>query len=1134
MLQIRKDYEIPTNFEESSKAVIGEIIKGDFDFEARKEQALEARELVKFMFKNVMVRFNDTSILNEAYTAEDVVQEIFMMGSGMESPTRKSAYVYGVAEGLIVNGKYTGDVSKAGQELEYDHLHPHHVLMLKASKLIIEGDAENFNDNMDNAFKDFVVNIIPKTMDNAVKAMGMQYQMQEGYVSGLELGDLRGAFGRLYGSKTFGDKRLKAIEVLDPSQKGKVMGKDYTLSEPAVVESTGKKSIAYTEAIRKNNEMAKNGQVKGISIWDFDDTLARSNSNVLFTTPDGKFGKLTAEEFAKDGARLLDLGYVYDFSEFSKVVDGTPGPFWGKFIKRIKKFGIKDNFILTARPENSAAAIQMFLKELGVNIPIGNITGLANSTPESKAMWIVNKVSEGYNDIYFADDALPNVQVVENVLNQFDVKSKVRQAKGKKSINYSEDFNNILQRKSGIDASKVFSKTKGEKRGEGKGNFRLWIPPSAEDFAGMLYNFLGNGKQGEADMAWFKKVLLDPFALAYNKLNTAKQQASNEYQKLIKVFGKKKLQELVLEGDFTKEDAVRVYLWNKAGYEVPGISQKDMDELVGVVNNDSSLKAFADSVGIISKISDGYVEPTEQWVAQNIAFDLLQKGNEQRREDYLKDFKENRKSVFGEWDGNGKLVGPNMNKIEAAFGAELRNSLEDILWRMENGTNRSYGDNKMVNNFMNYINGSIGATMFFNARSAVLQTLSMANFVNWEDNNMFNAAAAFANQGQFWEDFTFLFQSDMLKQRRSGMTQDLNAAELMQFVTRSKSMSGKMSAAIQFILQKGFLPTQMADSFAIATGGATFYRNRINKLVSEGMSMEKAKKKAFLDFQEIAESTQQSSRPDLISQQQASVLGRLVLAFQNTPMQYSRLQKKAFLDLMAGRGDSKAHVSRILYYGFVQNIIFYSLQSALFALPFLDDDEEEEFLDGKKERMLNGMLDSSLRGIGVYGAILATIKNMYLRFNKERDKKGRSNYTYVVLEFANFSPPVGIKLRKLYNATQTYKFNRDEIEDGDFMLGAEAVSGVVEATTNLPLNRMTNKINNLSESLNAENATWQRIAMVLGWNRWDVGLNRKRNKKVQVGKRMITPKSKTKRKIDGIGKKRMINTSKKPKRKIAR
>ena len=48
----------------------------------------------------------------------------------------------------------------------------------------------------------------------------------------------------------------------------------------------------------------------------------------------------------------------------------------------------------------------------------------------------------------------------------------------------------------------------------------------------------------------------------------------------------------------------------------------------------------------------------------------------------------------------------------------------------------------------------------------------------------------------------------------------------------------------------------------------------------------------------------------------------------------------------------------------------------MFALPFLDDDEEEEFMKGKKERMLNSMLDGSLRGIGIYGAIVSTIKNM--------------------------------------------------------------------------------------------------------------------------------------------------------------
>jgi hypothetical protein len=35
-----------------------------------------------------------------------------------------------------------------------------------------------------------------------------------------------------------------------------------------------------------------------------------------------------------------------------------------------------------------------------------NITGLGNSTSEAKALWIADKVADGYNDFYFADDAL--------------------------------------------------------------------------------------------------------------------------------------------------------------------------------------------------------------------------------------------------------------------------------------------------------------------------------------------------------------------------------------------------------------------------------------------------------------------------------------------------------------------------------------------------------------------------------------------------------------------------------------------------------------------------------------------------------------------------------------------------------
>ena len=43
------------------------------------------------------------------------------------------------------------------------------------------------------------------------------------------------------------------------------------------------------------------------------------------------------------------------------------------------------------------------------------------------------------------------------------------------------------------------------------------------------------------------------------------------------------------------------------------------------------------------------------------------------------------------------------------------------------------------------------------------------------------------------------------------------------------------------------------------------------------MDPKKAHEQAMLEFQEIAEETQQSSREDLVSQQQAGPLGRIIL-----------------------------------------------------------------------------------------------------------------------------------------------------------------------------------------------------------------------------------------------------------------
>jgi hypothetical protein len=314
-----------------------------------------------------------------------------------------------------------------------------------------------------------------------------------------------------------------------------------------------------------------------------------------------------------------------------------------------------------------------------------------------------------------------------------------------------------------------------------------------------------------------------------------------------------------------------------------------------------------------------------------------------------------------------------------------------------------------------------------------------------------------------------------------------------------------IKSAINWLLQKGFLPTQMMDSFAISIGGATFYRNNVNKRLAEGVTLKEAEEQAFLDMQEIAEETQQSARPDKISQQQASVLGRLILAFQNTPMQYARLIKKAVLDLQAGRGDAKSHISRIIYYGAIQNAIFYSLQTALFAMMF-GDDEDDEVISTKTGRVINGSVDSLLRGMGVGGAVVSTVKNMIKTVYEQKQKpRNKREEGAVLMEFLNLSPPIGIKARQIMSGSKTLNWNEDKIAEMPlYNLDNpiwEAGFNYTQAVTNVPLARLHSKVNNLREASSSDNETWQRIALFLGWSKWNLGIKNKSKKSKSRRKR---------------------------------
>jgi chloramphenicol 3-O-phosphotransferase len=690
------------------------------------------------------------------------------------------------------------------------------------------------------------------------------------------------------------------------------------------------------------------------------------------------------------------------------------------------------------------------------------------------------------------DEMLPS-----DFVNQ--VNSGLEQSSIKFSKGLSQELNEMIERTKGVSATKVYSRVQAQMQGEKKGKYRLFVPASAEDFRGLTaYTFAGKGRQGEADQKWVEEKLIDPYTRGVAQIDAVKQQIRREYhavakanKKYFKMLGKK-----ISNTNFTYDQALRVYMWTQQGIEIPGMDIDDVRFLINEINQFPGLIELGNAMQAISR-QDTWVEPGPHWMSNTIVSDLNSMTEKVGRKKYLAEFIENADAIFSP---------ENLNKIEAVYGTRHREALEDSLYSMINGRNRPTGMNRQMNQWLNWVNNSTGAIMFFNIRSAVLQNLSATNFINWSDNNPIKAAAAFANQPQFWKDFAYIFNSDKLKQRRSGLQTDVNEAEIANMADGAQN---KASAVIAYLLKIGFTPTQIADSFAIAMGGSTFYRNRVNTYLKQGMKQSAAETKAWEDFSKTADEAQQSSDPYLVSQEQRSPLGRLVLAFQNTPMQYTRLMKKSMQDIANGRGDFKTHLSKIIYYGAVQNFVFSALQSALFAVAFEDDEDESGMTAKELEKkeykenvrllkIVNSMTDSILKGSGVKGAVLATIKNTITEYFKQEEKGFMADHAYTLGAALSLSPPIGSKYRKIYAAIQTKKFEEDVLKARGFDVAKDGrinlspaysiIGSLVSGAANVPMDRMVDIINSYSEALDSRNEAWQRIALALGWKTWDVGV----------------------------------------------
>jgi hypothetical protein len=159
---------------------------------------------------------------------------------------------------------------------------------------------------------------------------------------------------------------------------------------------------------------------KKLRIFDFDDTLVKTKSNIYIKHKDGKESKLTPGEYAVYEPKKGDQ---FDFSDFEKVKQPQEIKGVTRLLKNIVRVGGSEIVILTAR--SAYKPIKDYLSDIGLDKLY--VVALADSDPQKKADWIENKIKDGVTDVFFIDDSHKNVSAVEALSKKYpNVSLKVR------------------------------------------------------------------------------------------------------------------------------------------------------------------------------------------------------------------------------------------------------------------------------------------------------------------------------------------------------------------------------------------------------------------------------------------------------------------------------------------------------------------------------------------------------------------------------------------------------------------------------------------------------------------------------------------------------------------------------------
>ena len=181
---------------------------------------------------------------------------------------------------------FVGDYSG---KLVYEHMVPTNHMMIE-----LTNHFWNKKIDLDALKESYTVGIVPETMD---KNINVQFKstMPIDYI----LDQFHQTY-RYYNKGTLGGKNMYALEKLGGEDAGKVFGEGWVkfnsnLKPGAIDRANRNKKLQKAQSVSAKRSYSENA--KGISVYDFDDTLAFSKSQVI-VNKDGKSYMITPAEFA--------------------------------------------------------------------------------------------------------------------------------------------------------------------------------------------------------------------------------------------------------------------------------------------------------------------------------------------------------------------------------------------------------------------------------------------------------------------------------------------------------------------------------------------------------------------------------------------------------------------------------------------------------------------------------------------------------------------------------------------------------------------------------------------------------------------------------------------------------------------